>query len=272
MFEHFKEDDHTPPYFIALRVVVYELGMSGGLCVGGTRLINSPRHTCGPRTLNKILKIKTLNIKQKIMTPRPILGVLCVSCREPNDKSIEDLWGEAPECFKEFLDTSDGHMTYMFKPEDSTVKIFTDRGPRPLYHAKAGSFSPALRMREWLKIRLALCQIKQALSGTAVPGYAMEERVEGRYDLQAIRISSMAYSPDSKVTTPACEQFDSTNATKSVNSYVLSKACKDVNFFMPVFSFKWRDYPIFITLICTIKLFTCQNCHFGVGAINTLFP
>lgn len=183
------------------------------------------------------------------MTPRPILGVLCVTCREPNDKSIEDLWGEAPECFKEFLDTSDGHMTYMFKPEDSTVKIFADSGPRPLYHAKAGSFSPALRMREWLKIRLALCQIEQALSGTAVPGYAMEERVEGRYDLQAIRISSMAYSPDSKVTILACEQFDSTNATKSVNSYVLSKACKDVHFFMPVFSFKWRDYPIFITLM-----------------------
>ena len=85
-------------------------------------------------------------------------------------------------------------------------------------------------MREWLKIRLALCQIEQALSGTTLPGYALEELVCGRSDLKAIRISSMAYSPDSKVTILAYEQFHSTNATKSVSSYVFFKACKDVNF------------------------------------------
>ena len=133
---------------------------------------------------------------------------------------------------------SDGHMAHIFQPEDSTVKIFTENGPSPLYQAKPCSFSPALRMREWLQIRLVLCQIEQALSGTSLPGYALEEEVCGRDDLKAIRISSMAYSPDSKVTILACEQYASSNATKSVSSYVFSKACKDVNYFMPIFSFK----------------------------------
>ena len=77
----------------------------------------------------------------------------------------------------------------------------------------------------------------------------MEELVCGHSDLKALRIASMAYSPDSKVTILACEQFDRANAAKSVSSYVFSKACKDVNFFTPVFSFKWIDYPIFITLM-----------------------
>ena len=187
------------------------------------------------------------------MFPRPILRVLCISFHEPNDKSIDDLLYQAPECFKGVLDTSDEHMAYIFQPEDSTVKIFTDSGPNTLYHAKPRSFSPALRMREWLKIRLARCQIEQALSGATLPGYALEEL--GHSDLEAIRISSMAYSPDSKVTILACEQYESTNATKSVSSYVFSKACKDVNFFMAVFSFKWRDYPVFITLTSALPSF-----------------
>ena len=62
-------------------------------------------------------------------------------------------------------------------------------------------------------------------------------------------IYSMAYSTE--VTILACEQFDSTKATKSVCSYVCSKACKDVTFFMPVFSFKWIDS----------KSFFCTQCH-----------
>jgi hypothetical protein len=70
------------------------------------------------------------------MSRRPILGVLCVSCPEPNDKSIEDILYVAPECFKGVLDTSDGHMAYIFQPEDSTVKVCTDGGPKPLYHAR----------------------------------------------------------------------------------------------------------------------------------------
>jgi hypothetical protein len=78
-------------------------------------------------------------------------------------------------------------MSYIFQPEDSTVKIFTNYGPKPLYHAKPGSFSPALRMREWLKIRLALCQIEQALSGTTLPGYAMEELVCRRVLVSILR-------------------------------------------------------------------------------------
>ena len=146
-------------------------------------------------------------------------------------------------------------MAYIFQPEDSTVKIFTDSVPNPLYHAKPRSFFPVLRMREWLKIRLALCQIEQALSGTTLPGYAMEELVCGRSDLKALRFASMAYSPDSKVTILACEQFDSTNKMKSVSSYVFSKACKDVNVFMPVFSFKWIDFLIFITLMNKLDSF-----------------
>ena len=70
------------------------------------------------------------------MTCRPILGVLSVSCHEPNDKSIEDILYDATECFKGVLDTSDGHMAYIFQPEDSTVKVFTDGSPKPLYHAR----------------------------------------------------------------------------------------------------------------------------------------
>jgi hypothetical protein len=89
---------------------------------------------------------------------------------------------------------SDGLMGYIFQPEDSTVK-FSDGGHSSLYQTKPGSFSPALRMREWLKIRLGLCQIEHSLSGTTLPRYALEEEVCGRYDLIAIRISSVAYSP-----------------------------------------------------------------------------
>jgi hypothetical protein len=85
-------------------------------------------------------------------------------------------------------------------------------------------------MREWLKKRLALCQIEQALSGTTLPGYAVEELVCGHSDLKALRIASMAYRPDCIVTILACEQFESANATKSVSSYVFSKEFKDVNF------------------------------------------
>lgn len=97
-------------------------------------------------------------------------------------------------------------------------------------------------MREWLKIRLALCQIEQAFRGTSLPGYALEEEVCGRNDLKAIRTSSVAYSPDSKVAILGCAEFNSLNATKSLNSYVFSKACTDVNYFVPVFSFRWGDY------------------------------
>lgn len=90
---------------------------------------------------------------------------------------------------------SDAHMGYIFQPEDSTVKIFTDSGHSPLYQTKPGSFSPELSMREWLKIRLGLCQIEHSLSGTTLPGYALEDQVCGQDDLKAIRISSVAYSP-----------------------------------------------------------------------------
>jgi hypothetical protein len=183
------------------------------------------------------------------MTPMPILGMLCSACHEPSDQSLEEVLCEAPECFKGFLGTSEGHMSYIFHPEDSTVKIFTDRGPKPLYPAKPGSFPPALGMREWLNIRLALCKIEQVLSVTNVPGYALEEQVCGRSDLKALRIASMDYSPDNKVTILACDLYDKANATKSVNSPVASRARKHVNFFIPVFSFKWVDYPIFITLM-----------------------
>jgi hypothetical protein len=189
------------------------------------------------------------------MSPRPILGVLCSSCHEPNDKSLEDVLREAPECFKVVLGTSEGHVSYIFQPEESTVKIFTDSGPKPLYRAEPESFSPALRMREWLKIRLALCQIEQALSASSLPRYALEELVCGRSDLMALRIALMAYTPDSRVTILACEQFDSANAMKTVSSYIFSKACKDVNFFIPVFSFKWCDYHIFRTLMNKLESF-----------------
>jgi hypothetical protein len=75
-------------------------------------------------------------------------------------------------------------------------------------------------------------------NGTTLHRYVLEEEVCGRDDLKAIRISSVAYSPDSKVTILACAIFNSSNATKSVSSYLFSKACKDVNYFGPVFSFK----------------------------------
>ena len=88
---------------------------------------------------------------------------------------------------------NDGHTGYIFQPEDSTVKIFTDSGHSPLYQTKPWSFSPALRKREWLKILLGLCQIKHAQSGTTLSGYALEEEVYGRDDLKVIRISSVAY-------------------------------------------------------------------------------
>lgn len=58
MFEHFKEDDPIPPYFIALRVVVYELGISGGLCVGGRRLINTPQTHMRPQNTKQDFKNK----------------------------------------------------------------------------------------------------------------------------------------------------------------------------------------------------------------------
>lgn len=67
----------------------------------------------------------------------------------------------------------------IFQPEESTVKIFTDSVSKRFYRAEPESFSPALGMREWLKIRLALCQIEQALSASSLPGYALEEQVCG---------------------------------------------------------------------------------------------
>ena len=121
------------------------------------------------------------------MSTRAIIGVLCSSCQESNDKSLEDVLREAPECFKGFLCTSDGHMSYIFSPEESTVKIFTDSVSQPFYRAEPESFSPALRMREWLKIRLALCQMERALSVSRLPGYALEEQVCGRSDLMALQ-------------------------------------------------------------------------------------
>ena len=33
------------------------------------------------------------------MAPRPIVGVLCPSCREHNDKTIEAILCDAPDCF-----------------------------------------------------------------------------------------------------------------------------------------------------------------------------
>ena len=51
-------------------------------------------------------------------------------------------------------------------------------------------------MREWLKIRLALCQIERALSALRLPGYTLEEQVCGRNDLMALRVASMAYTPE----------------------------------------------------------------------------
>ena len=183
------------------------------------------------------------------MSTRGILGVLCSSCHEPNAKSLEDILVEAPECFNGFLCTSEGHISYIFNPEESTVKIFTDSVSQPFYRAEPEPFSLALRMREWLKIRLALCQMERALSASRLPGYALEEQVCGRQDLMALRVTSMGYTPDSRVTILACEQFDRSNATKTVSPYVSSKACKDVNFFQIMFSFKWRDYHIFRTLM-----------------------
>ena len=79
--------------------------------------------------------------------------------------------------------------------------------------------------------------------------YALEEQVCGRNDLMALRVASMAYTPDYRVTILACEQFDIANATKTVSSYVSSKAGKDVHFFQIMFSFKWRDYHNFRTLM-----------------------
>ena len=180
------------------------------------------------------------------MSPRQIVGVLCSSCQEHNDKTIEDIIWDAPDCFNGVRDMSDCHMGYIFLPDDSTVMIFTKSGHSSLFQINAGSFSPALRMREWLKIRLALCQIKQALSGTTLPGYALEEEVCGRDYLKAIRISSVAYSPDSKVAILGCAEFNGSNATKSVSSYVFSKACTEVNYIVPVFSFRWRDHHTFL--------------------------
>ena len=138
--------------------------------IGGSHIINKPQNTTSDHdkpqnTKQEIKNIpRTLNRKLN-MSPRPIVGVLCALCQEHNDKSIEDILCEAPECFKGVLDMSDGYMAYIFQPEDSTVKIFTDSCHSPLYQTKPGSFSHALRMREWLKIRLALCQIEHALSG-----------------------------------------------------------------------------------------------------------
>lgn len=183
------------------------------------------------------------------MSPRQIVGVLCCSCQEHNDKTIEDILWEVPDCFTRVLDMSDGCMGYIFQLDDSTVKIFTNSSHSTLFPTKAGSFSPALRMREWLKIWLALCQIEHALSWTTLPGYALEEEVCGRDDLKAISFSSLAYSPDSKVTILVCAQIDSSDATKSVSSNVFSTACTEVNYFVPVFSFRWGDYHTFLDML-----------------------
>lgn len=60
------------------------------------------------------------------MAPRPIVGVLCPSCHEHNDKTIEAILCDASDCFNGVHDMSDGHMGYIFQPNVSTVKIFTN--------------------------------------------------------------------------------------------------------------------------------------------------
>ena len=104
------------------------------------------------------------------MSPRPILWVLWPSCHEHNDKTNEAILCDAPDCFNGVMDRSDGHMGYIFQPDDSTVKTFTNGCLNTPFQTKTGSFSPALRMREWLMKRRALCQIKQVPSGTSRPG------------------------------------------------------------------------------------------------------
>jgi hypothetical protein len=130
------------------------------------------------------------------MSTSVILGVLCSSCHEPNAKSLEDILLEAPECFNGFMCTSEGHISYIFNPEESTVKIFTDSVSQPFYRAEPETYSPALRMRECFKIMLSLCQMQRALSASRLPGYALEEQVCGRQDLMALRVTARGYTPD----------------------------------------------------------------------------
>jgi hypothetical protein len=46
-----------------------------------------------------------------------------------------------------------------------------------------------------------------------------------------------------------CAEFNSSNANKSVSSYVFSKACTEVNYIVPVFSVRWRDYHTFLNMM-----------------------
>ena len=70
-----------------------------------------------PQNSKQDFKNKTQNVEQKMMSPRPILGVLCVSSHEPNDKSLKEVLCETPECFKGVLGTSEGHMSYILMRE-----------------------------------------------------------------------------------------------------------------------------------------------------------
>lgn len=73
------------------------------------------------------------------MSPRLIVGVLYPSCHEHNDKTIEAILCEAPDCFNG-VDISDGHMGYILQPDDSTVKIFTNGCLNTPFNQKQGVF------------------------------------------------------------------------------------------------------------------------------------
>ena len=51
------------------------------------------------------------------MSPRQIVGVLCSSCQEHNDKTTEDILWEDPDCFNGVLDMSDGEDFHKQRPQ-----------------------------------------------------------------------------------------------------------------------------------------------------------
>lgn len=82
------------------------------------------------------------------MSLRPILGELCPSCLGHNDKTIDAVLCDSPACFNGGIDMSEGHMGYIFQPDDSTVKIFTHSCLNILFQPKNGRFSHVLTTKE----------------------------------------------------------------------------------------------------------------------------
>ena len=75
------------------------------------------------------------------MSPRPILGVLCPSCLGHDDKTIDAILCDAPDCFNGVIDMSEGHMGYIFQPNDSSVKIFIHSSLNtPFFCQQTGGF------------------------------------------------------------------------------------------------------------------------------------